>query len=63
MGVDPWVVGWVRGSNVDYGAPLHAQPDYDAMERPHYGMDNLWQLKWGSDDAAIFDASLEYLGD
>ena len=56
-------MGRVRGSDVDYGAPLHAQPDYDAMERPRYGMDDLWRLKWGSDDAAIFDASLEYLGD
>ena len=26
-------------------------------------MDDLWRLKWGSDDAAIFDASLKYLGD
>ena len=25
-------------------------------------MDDLWHLKWGSDDAAIFDVSLEYLG-
>ena len=32
MGVDLRVVGRVRGSDVDYGAPLHAQPDYDAME-------------------------------
>ena len=62
MGVDLHVVGCVRGSDVDYGAPLHAQPDYDAMERPRYGMDDLWRLKWGSDDVAIFDASLEYLG-
>ena len=63
MGVDPQVVGCVRGSDVDYGVPLHAQPDYDAMEQPHYSMDDLWQLKWGSDDAAIFDTSLDYLGD
>ena len=48
---------------MDYGAPLHAQPDYDAMERPHYGMDDLWRLKWGSDNVAIFDTSLKYLGD
>ena len=33
------------------------------MEWPRYGLDDLWQLKWGSDDAAIFDTSLEYLGD
>ena len=26
MGVDPRVVGRIRGSDVDYGAPLHAQP-------------------------------------
>ena len=26
-------------------------------------MDDLWRLKWGSNNAAIFDASLEYLGD
>ena len=26
-------------------------------------MDDLWRLKWGSDNAAIFDVSLEYLGD
>ena len=26
-------------------------------------MDNLWRLKRGSDDAPIFDVSLEYLGD
>ena len=26
-------------------------------------MDNLWRLKWGFDDAAIFDTSLDYLGD
>ena len=63
MGVDPHVVGHVRGSNVDYGVPLHAQPDYDTMEQPQYGMDNLWRFKWGSDDAAIFNTSLEYLGD
>ena len=63
MGVDPCVVGRVRGSNVDYGVPLHAQPDYDAMEQPCYSMDNLWRLKWGSDDTAIFDTSLDYLGD
>ena len=63
MGADPRVVGHVRGSDVDYGAPLHAQPDYDAMEQPHYGMDDLWRFKWGSDDTAIFDASLNYLGD
>ena len=61
MGVDPRVVGRVRGSDVDYSAPLHAQPDYDAMERPCYGMDDLWRLKWGSDDAAIFDTSLSTL--
>ena len=63
MGVDLRVVGCVRGSDVDYGVPLHAQPNYDAMERPHYGMDDLWRLKWGSDNVAIFDMSLEYLGD
>ena len=63
MGVDPCVVGRVRGSNVDYGAPLHAQPDYDAMEQPRYGMDDLWRFKWGSNNMAIFDASLDYLGD
>ena len=62
MGVDLQVVGHVRGSDVDYSAPLHAQPNYDAMEWPRYGMDDLWRLKWGSDDAAIFDASLNYLG-
>ena len=62
MGVDPHVVGQVRGSDVDYGAPLHAQPDYNMMEQPRYGMDDLWRLKWGSNDAAVFDASLEYLG-
>ena len=62
MGVDPCVVGHIRGSSQDYGAPLHAQPNYNAMERPHYGMDNLWRLKWGSDDMAIFDTSLDYLG-
>ena len=32
------------------------------MEQPHYGLDYLWRLKWGSDDTAIFDTSLEYLG-
>ena len=63
MGVDPCVVGRIRGSDVDYGAPLHAQPNYDAMERPRYGMDDLWRLKWGSNNVAIFDVSLEYLGD
>ena len=63
MGVDPHVVGRIRGSSWGYGAPLHARPDYDAMERPRYGMDDLWRLKWGSDDVAIFDASLDYLGD
>ena len=26
-------------------------------------MDNLWRFKWGSNDTAIFDASLKYLGD
>ena len=62
MGVDLCVVGQVRGSDVDYSAPLHAQPNYDAMERPCYGMDDLWRLKWGSNDMAIFDTSLDYLG-
>ena len=63
MGVDPHVVGHIQGSNVDYGTPLHVQHDFDAMEHPQYGMDNLWRFKWGSDNAAIFDTSLEYLGD
>ena len=26
-------------------------------------MDDLWRFKWGLDDAAIFNASLKYLGD
>ena len=26
-------------------------------------MDDLWRLKWGADNAAIFDTSLKYLGD
>ena len=25
-------------------------------------MDDLWRFKWGSDNAAVFNASLEYLG-
>ena len=63
MGVDPHMVGRIHGSDIDYGAPLHAQPDYDMMECPAYGMDDLWRFKWGSDNTAIFDASLAYLGD
>ena len=62
MGVDPHVVGRIWGSDVDYGAPLHAQPDFKTMECPQYSMDNLWRFKWGSDNVVIFEASLKYLG-
>ena len=58
MGVDPHMVSHIWGSNVNYGTPLHMQPDFDAMERPHYGMDDLWRFKWGSDNVAIFDTSV-----
>ena len=63
MGTDPRVIGRVRGSNEDYGAPLYAQPDYDMLEHPRYGTDDVWRLRWGADDTAIFDASLTFLGD
>ena len=63
MGTDPRVIGQVRGSNEDYGAPLYMQPDYEVLKRPRYGTDNVWRLRWGADDVAIFDASLAFLGD
>ena len=63
MGTDPCVIGRVQGSNKDYGAPLYAQLDYETLEHPRYGTDNVWCLRWGADDAAIFDASLAFLGD
>ena len=63
MGTDPHVIGRVQGSNEDYGAPLYARPDYDVLERPRYGTDDVWRLRWGVDDTAIFDASLTFLGD
>ena len=63
MGTDPHVIGRVQGSSTDYGAPLYAWPDYDVLERPRYGTDDVWHLRWGVDDAAIFDASLDFLGD
>ena len=63
MGTDPCVIGQVQGSDRDYGAPLYAQPDYNVLEHPWYSTDNMWRLRWGADDAAIFDASLTFLGD
>ena len=63
MGVDPHMVGRIQGSDIGYGTPLHTQPNFNTLEHPHYGMDDLWRFKWGSDNAAIFDASLEYLSD
>ena len=63
MGTDPRVIGRVRGSSTDYGAPLYAWPDYDMLERPRYGTDDVWRLRWGADDAAIFDMSLAFLRD
>ena len=63
MGTNPRVIGQVRGSNEDYSAPLYAQPDYTVLERPRYSTDDVWRLWWGVDDAAIFDASLAFLGD
>ena len=63
MGTDPCVIGQVRGSNEDYGAPLYTQLDYETLERPRYGMDDVWRLQWGADDVAIFDVSLAFLGD
>ena len=63
MGTDPRIIGRIQGSNEDYGTPLYARPDYDVLERPRYGADDVWRLRWGADDAAIFDASLAFLGD
>ena len=63
MGIDPRVIGRVRGSSEDYAAPLYTHPDHTVLERPRYGMDDVWRLRWGADDAAIFDASLDFLGD
>ena len=36
MGADPHVIGQVRGSDVDYSAPLHTQLDYDILECPRW---------------------------
>ena len=63
MGTDPHVIGRVWGSSEDYAAPLYAQPDHTVLECPRYGMDDVWRLRWGADDAAIFNASLDFLGD
>ena len=42
---------------------MYVQPDYTVLERPRYSMDDVWCLRWGADDTAIFDASLTFLGD
>ena len=47
---------------MDYGAPLYAQPDYDVLEHLRYRTDDMWRLRWGADDVAIFDVSLAFLG-
>ena len=65
MSNDPYVISIIPGDNNHYGSVLHAKPSYDIdqFQRPCYGMDNLWHLKYGVDEAEEFNNALAFLHD
>ena len=65
MSNDPYVISIIPGNNNHYGSVLHAKPSYDIdqFQHPHYGMDNLWHLKYRVDEAEEFNNALAFLHD
>ena len=65
MSNNPYVIGIIPGDDNHYGSALYAEPSYNInqFQRPHYGMDNLWHLKYGANEVEEFDEALSFLHD
>ena len=61
MGPDPHIIGMIPRDWSQYGGPLYALPDHDQGEHPRYAHDDLWCFKYGADERARFDNTLEHL--
>ena len=63
MGADPHVISMIPGDNSQYSGPLRTVLDHDLGERPWYAPDNLWQFKFGADNFARFELTLNFIHD